>query len=111
MMNAHPEHLDLDKERGLTITWSDGRTSFYEIALLRKLSPSADARQLREEMESNPLTVLPDSIARHKGPITATDAKLIGTYAINIHFSDGHRTGIYTWEYLREIDPEQQERA
>lgn len=32
-------------------------------------------------------------------------AELVGNYALRIAFSDGHRTGIYSWRYLREIDP------
>jgi DUF971 family protein len=30
---------------------------------------------------------------------------MVGNYAIRIRFSDGHDTGIYSWAYLREIDP------
>ena len=40
------------------------------------------------------------------GPITATDAQMVGNYAIKITVSGGHATGIYSWEYLRAIDPE-----
>ena len=104
-MTDRPTHLDLKKDRGLTVQWADGSTSYFSIAYLRKMSPSAEARELREEMARNPLTVLPDSIARHKGPIIATDAELVGNYAIRIHFSDGHSTGIFSWSYLRQIDP------
>jgi DUF971 family protein len=102
---AKPVHLDLARERGLTVEWTDGRRSFYPVAYLRKMSPSADARQLREEMASNPLTVLPPSVANHEGPLVAVDAEMVGNYAIRIRFSDGHDTGLYSWEYLREIDP------
>lgn len=98
-----PVHLDLKKDDGLTIRWAEGRESFYPIAYLRKMSPSAEARQLREEMQRNPLTVLPASKAN--GPLTALGAELVGNYAIRIQFSDGHDTGIYSWRYLREIDP------
>jgi len=100
-----PRELDLQKDRGLTVTWSDGSVSFYTIAYLRKHSPSAEMRVLRDEQSRNPLTVLPDKIARHEGPLTATDAELVGQYAIRIRFSDGHDTGLYSWEYLRQIDP------
>ena len=55
-------------------------------------------------MAKNPLTVLPAS-AVAKGPLTAVGAELVGNYAIRITFSDGHDTGIFSWEYLREIDP------
>jgi DUF971 family protein len=100
-----PSKLDLKKDEALIVTWADGRVSRYPIAYLRKLSPSADARALREEMKRNPLTVLPSSMASNK-PLTATGAELVGNYAIRITFSDGHDTGIYSWQYLREIDPE-----
>jgi len=103
-----PVNLDLRKDRGLTVEWEDGSTSYYSIAYLRKWSPSADARALREEMAKNPLTVLPGPKkgGSTTGPLTALSAELVGNYAIRIRFSDGHDTGIYSWEYLREIDPE-----
>ncbi len=109
-MTTAPARLDLKKDRGLTIEWADGATSYYPIAYLRKMSPSADQRQLREEMASNPLTVLPASAAT-RGPVTADAAELVGNYAIRIRFSDGHDTGIYSWEYLRRIDPAAEARA
>lgn len=98
-----PVHLDLDRARGLEVTWDDGVKSFYPVAHLRRASPSADAKALREEMARNPLTVLP--AGRATGPLTAVDAELVGNYAIRIRFSDGHSTGIFSWSYLRSIDP------
>ena len=38
-------------------------------------------------------------------PLMATDAELVGNYAVRIRFSDGHDTGLYSWPYLRQIDP------
>jgi DUF971 family protein len=99
-----PAQLDLKKDRGLTVEWADGTTSYYSIAYLRRMSPSAEMRELRDQMKRNPLTVLPASAARSSGPLTATDAELVGNYGIKIRFSDGHDTGIYSWEYLRSID-------
>lgn len=104
MSNA-PVKLDLKKDRGLTIEWADGSSSYYSIIYLRRMSPSADVKQLRAEMERNPLTVLPADRGSG-GPLVATNAELVGNYAIKIIFSDGHSTGIYSWDYLREIDPE-----
>jgi len=106
MSTTPPRKLDLKKDRGLTVEWADGATSYYSISLLRRLSPSAEARQLREEMKKNPLTVLPASASSSGGPLTALGAELVGNYALRIRFSDGHDTGIYTWEYLRSIDPD-----
>ncbi len=107
-MSDQPVHLDLQKDRGLTVRWSDGAESFYSIEYLRKNSPSADARQLREELESNPLAILPTSAVGDGQPLTATGAEMVGNYAIRIIFSDGHETGIFSWRYLREIDPGEQ---
>jgi DUF971 family protein len=104
-----PKKLDLKLDRGLTVEWSDGATSYYSIAYLRRMSPSAEMRQLREEQAKNPLTVLPAKAARAmEGPLVAVDAEMVGNYAIRIRFSDGHDTGIYSWGYLREIDPTNQ---
>jgi len=104
-----PVKLDLKKDRGLTVLWPDGSTSYYSIALLRRLSPSAEARKLRDELTRNPLTVLPTSRAAAAGaPLVVDAAELVGNYAIRLRFSDGHDTGIYSWAYLREIDPNAQ---
>ena len=103
-MDAAPAHLDLQRERGLTIRWSDGTESFYPVAYLRRMSPSAESKELRRSLEANPLTVLPSAPAGD-GPLTAEDLQLVGHYAVRIIFSDGHDTGLYSWAYLREIDP------
>ncbi|MDX9910360.1 MAG: DUF971 domain-containing protein [Phycisphaerales bacterium] len=107
-----PHRLDLKKDRGLTIEWADGSTSYFTIAYLRRMSPSADMIELREQMRKNPLTVLPSGGGGSSGggggsggELVAMDAELVGNYAIRIRFSDGHSTGIYSWDYLREIDP------
>lgn len=99
-----PRHLDLEQDRGLTVEWSDGTRTFYPVAFLRRHSPSAEARDLRERLARNPLTVLP--AGRGEGPLRALEAELVGNYAIRIRFSDGHRTGLYSWAYLRGLRPE-----
>ncbi|MDG2201299.1 MAG: DUF971 domain-containing protein [Phycisphaerales bacterium] len=104
-MTAPPRHLELDRAHGLIVHWADGRVSAYPTEHLRRFSPSAEARQLREELERNPLAVLPAS-ANSDVPLHAVDAELVGTYAVRIRFSDGHDTGIYSWDYLRSIDPD-----
>ena len=100
-----PRALDLKKDSGLMVTWQDGTSDFFPIGYLRKHSPSADMKALREEMAKNPLTVLPASALKSSGPLTATGAELVGNYAIKIHFSDGHDTGLYSWDYLKSIVP------
>jgi len=97
-----PRALHLDRARGLHVTFHDGTLAFLSVTLLRRMSPSADARTEREAMAKNPLHVLP-SRPRNDGPLTATGAELIGNYAVRIRFSDGHDTGLYAWALLREL--------
>lgn len=97
--------LDLKKDRGLAIEWADGSSSYFPIRYLRRLSPSADMKELRKQMDQNPLAVLPSG-SGSGGSVEAVDAELVGNYAIRITFSDGHQSGIYSWQYLRQIDPD-----
>ncbi len=101
MQGERPTHLDLDRKRGLAIEWADGGKYFLSLAVLRRYSPSADAKELRKAIAANPLTVLPTSPSTE--PLSALGAEFVGNYALRIHFSDGHSTGIYSWEYLREL--------
>jgi DUF971 family protein len=92
------------------VQWADVATSYYSILYLRRMSPSAEARELRENLRRNPLAVLPASASGGgtgggSGALTALGAELVGRYALRIRFSDGHDTGIYSWDYLRSIDP------
>ncbi|MCH2135704.1 MAG: DUF971 domain-containing protein [Phycisphaerales bacterium] len=103
-MGSPPIHLDLDRAKGLSVTWADGTNSFYPVAHLRRWSPSAEARLLREQLQANPLAVLPSSSTPPEG-LRADDLELVGGYAVRITFSDGHRTGLYSWDWLRQIDP------
>ncbi|MEM9415388.1 MAG: DUF971 domain-containing protein [Planctomycetota bacterium] len=105
-MAIFPKDIDLDRAKALTITWSDGRISVYPVAFLRRNSPSADAKQQREELAKNPLAVLPAG-SGGSGPLRAESVELVGNYAIRLIFSDGHGTGLFTWAYLRGIDPGQ----
>ncbi|MDP1661069.1 MAG: DUF971 domain-containing protein [Phycisphaerales bacterium] len=102
-MEPPPLALDLKKDKGLTVQWADGTTSYFTVMLLRKMSPSADQRELRAEQSRNPLTVLPSGRSRPAGPLMAEGAELVGNYAVKLRFSDGHSSGIYTWEYLRRL--------
>jgi len=104
-----PSDLHLERERGLTVEWADGTTTFYPVAYLRRMSPSAEARELRERESSDPLTVLPSRGTSGSAPLTAVEAELVGNYAIRIRFSDGHHTGLYSWAYLRSLDPPSEE--
>jgi DUF971 family protein len=107
---------------GVDITWADGHASHYDFPYLRDACPCAtcnDEREKKADAEKR------EKESRHSGssssavprPTTspllpmfkpkprAQSAASVGSYAIQINFSDGHNTGIYSYEQLRMICP------
>src|SRR5436853_582565 len=88
---------------GIDIVWADSHAGHYDFAYLRDMCPCAmcdDER--RKKQAGSPASaasnaVLPMFRARPR----AHAAKAIGNYALQIEFSDGHSTGIYSYDYLR----------
>jgi DUF971 family protein len=94
---------------GVDITWSDGHASHYEFAYLRDECPCATCNDERGKKESiagaapggGSFAALP----MFKPKARAQGASQVGNYALSISFSDGHATGIYSYEHLRAICP------
>jgi DUF971 family protein len=87
---------------GVEIAWSDGVRCGYRPRLLRDACPCATCREKRAEPAAapNPLAVLsPAEVV----PLSIVGMKPVGQYAYSIEFSDGHSSGIYTLDYLREL--------
>lgn len=108
-----PVRLNLKKDEKLEIEWQDGLRSVYTISLLRTMCPCATCKVVREERKqtageqpakghSLSLKILPGNFA---APLSAVGAELVGNYAIRIDWSDHHSSGIYSFQYLREISP------
>src|SRR5436309_16031592 len=94
---------------GVDIAWADGHSSHYDFAYLRDECPCAtcnDAR-IKKEGEGNPAPTLMSSplLPMYKPKAKAESATPVGQYAIQISFSDGHSTGIYSYDHLRSICP------
>ena len=104
MASFVPKRLNLKKDEKLEIEWQDGQKSVYGISYLRSMCPCAQCRALREEQRQRKslLRVLPGNYSQ---PLTAISAELVGNYALRIDWSDEHGTGIYSFEYLRDITP------
>ncbi len=94
---------------GVEITWSDGHTSRYEFPYLRDRCPCALCNDEREKKEKfgAPTTAGGSSAAlpMFKPRVKAKSATAVGNYAIQIEFTDGHATGIFSFDHLREICP------
>jgi len=96
-----PSSLDLDlKEQVLHITWTDGAVSRLPLPFLRKNCPCAACRSEQEQQGKALLPVLKAPPAER---IEAVGGHLVGNYALQIDWSDGHNTGIYDFRYLRQL--------
>jgi DUF971 family protein len=94
---------------GLDIVWSDGHASHYDFPFLRENCPCAtcnDERAKKESLaEASPAFASSAALPMYKPKPRATAATQVGNYAIQISFSDGHSTGIYSYDHLRSICP------
>ena len=110
MTEVSPVSLAKTENRELTIEWSNGETQVVSFRTLRdncrcahcidKRTEAANETASGEKKLSNELPVL--SMAETM-PLDIVQMHPIGNYAYNIHFSDGHSAGIYTFELLRSI--------
>ena len=101
-MSAQPTKLEITADKRLRITWSDGQIREYSVQELRDSCPCATCREKRSAPPS-PATILPILSPGEVQPLRITAMDPVGHYAYSIHFSDGHDTGIYTLESLREL--------
>ena len=90
-----PREIRQEGEDQLIITWADGRVCRYTAPNLRRLCPCAQCvNEWTGERMLNPAAVAED--------LTMKDVSIVGRYALNFKWSDGHETGIYSFRYLRE---------
>jgi DUF971 family protein len=104
-MTPNPTKLELTPNNRLRISWTDGQVREYTLRELRNLCPCATCREKRNAPPASPLQ-LPIISAAEAQPLRITAMKPVGNYAYSIDFSDGHNTGIYTIESLRQMGQE-----
>jgi len=85
----------------VAIEWSDGHSSVYPYRYLRGKCPCATCADKPPDLDSagSPFPILGVK------PLKPESAELVGRYALQIHWSDNHSSGIYSFHYLREICP------
>jgi DUF971 family protein len=84
--------------RVLEIVFSDGQAIRLPCEFLRVHSPSAEVRGHGAGQEA---------LQVGKRDVTITAIEPVGTYALKLVFSDGHDTGLYSWDYLQELGRDQ----
>lgn len=91
----HPTELKFHQQSArLEIHFSDGQVFDLPYEFLRVYSPSAEVRG------HGPGQEVLQTGKRHVGIVEASP---VGHYAVKLHFTDGHDTGIYSWDYLFEL--------
>lgn len=98
--STDPVDIRETSPRELQITWSDQHVSTFTYAWLRAVCPCAMCRSRKQKggVEEVLATLVPPET-------TARDVDTVGRYALNIVFSDGHDSGIFTFDMLRELCP------
>ncbi len=114
-MTVDPEHIAISKSKGISIDWRDGLHSDLPNALLRDECPCASCTGAHgtEPQKSNYQSPEPDAspFQMFKPKIAMNDVEPVGNYGIKIYWNDSHSTGIYTWEFLRELSEQKAENS
>jgi DUF971 family protein len=94
-----PVALSKEGDDRLLVQWNDGHKSVYAWQHLRKNCPCAGCREERLQ-PPDPFRILkPAELA----PLRPLSLEPVGYYGYKIHWSDGHDSGIFTLEHLREL--------
>jgi len=97
ILKAEPTQIVYESDRELTVAWSDGTESRLQAAQLRRSCPCAGCinewtgEKILDEKK------IPDDL-------TFDAPEIVGRYALTFRFSDGHDTGIFSFEYLRKLN-------
>ena len=111
-MTNDPEHIAISKSRGISIDWRDGLKCTLPLEYLRDECPCATCTgahgtepqrsNYQSPAESNPFQM-------YKPRLAMSNVEPVGNYGVRVYWNDGHSTGIYTWEFLRELSERRRE--
>ncbi len=93
--SPRPTEIKLhQKSRDLEIAFDDGRVFRWSCEFLRVFSPSAEVRGHGAGQEV---------LQIGKRLVEILEIEPVGSYAVKLKFSDGHDTGLYSWDYFYEL--------
>lgn len=94
---VHATGLDLSADqKQLTVTWSDGAVLQVGARRLRQYCPCAACVEEWSGKRTYDVETIP-------ADMKVVEVVPVGNYAVSFTFGDLHRTGIYNWEYLRDL--------
>jgi DUF971 family protein len=91
-----PTQIVHESDSSVSIKWSDDAETLYTAPVLRRSCPCATCVN-----EWTGEKILRDDQIDEN--LTFTDISIVGRYALSFHFSDGHNTGIYSFDYLKKL--------
>ena len=94
-----PAHIEQISDQVISIKWDDGKEQLFFADKTRGWCPCASCKDKSENEKPALFKVL----KANPNNVIFTGWEMIGRYAIRFTFSDGHGTGIYTYEYLKKI--------
>ncbi len=95
MANVPSDIRALSEERVLAVAWEDRKADFPFVFLRGQCACAQCVNEWTGEKILDPASI-PTDLAIQK-------MELVGSYAIRIHWSDGHNSGLFTWERLQEL--------
>lgn len=106
-LQTDPEHIAISKSRGIEIDWKDGHHSSYDVVYLRDWCPCASctgSHGTEPRKKTSGDTAQPSNpFQMYKPRERMMNVEPVGSYALRIVWSDGHATGIYSFDHLRQI--------
>ncbi len=108
MTVTEPEHIAVSKSKGIKIDWKDGHHSEYELGYLRDECPcatctGAHGTEPQKTSYSKQQTDASNPFKMFTPTLRIERIEAVGAYAIQIQWSDGHGSGIYSFDHLRKL--------
>jgi len=100
MQNFYPTQIKKTQDGKLIVNWNDNRIDEITLTKLRDMCPCADCKG-ESVILNNYIPI--KSPFKAAGFYEINKIESVGNYAIQIHWKDGHNSGIYSWDVLRQI--------
>lgn len=95
-----PSKIKVRDKKILYILWDNKSESLIPLSELRKRCPCANCRADRQKQTTSYIPLY-SSVQ-----LTLKDIKIVGAYAIQLYWQDGHDTGIYMYDFLKQLGDE-----
>jgi DUF971 family protein len=104
---TEPDHIAISKSKGIQIDWKDGHHSKYSLPYLRDRCPCATCTGAHgtEPQPTNYSSPAAGPFQMFQPTLKMLEVEAVGHYAFRIAWSDGHGSGIYSYDHLRKICP------